>query len=577
MPNFFEDNPDIRFYLANLDLGELISLHEDGFKEAHDYSYAPGDLEDALDSYRQVLQLVGEIAGDFIEPRAETIDLEGNVLEDGEVVRSEAFQEVLERLAQADLMGFTLLRRFGGLHLPNLIYTMAIEIVSRADASVMNIFGLQRIAETINDFASEELQAKYLPRFARGEVTGAMALTEPDAGSDLQAVRLRAEPCDDGTWRLSGVKRFITNGCADVLLVLARSEPGTSDGRGLSLFICEAGPEIRVRRLEDKLGIHGSPTCELQFSAAPGYLLGERRRGLIRYALTLMNGARVAIAAQSLGIAEAAFRVARNFAGAREQFGKKIIRMPAVAELLVGMATGIQAARALTYEASRLVDMERGLKRKLAEGNLSDEETRALRLKTRNLSRWLAVFTPMCKYYASELACRVTYDAISVMGGSGYMEDYPVERHFRDARITTIYEGTTQLQIVGATPGILAGALDSWLDEHRLEGYKRPLVGLAKKLERMRIELQKAIAYLKDKKDQAYTELRARDLVDIACDVVMGHLLLEQALASRAKRAVAAKFINEACIRTHAHYLRITSSTHTALTHFPHIVGSSDV
>ena len=576
MSNFFTDNSDIQFYLDSIALSEMITLHEDGFKEADDYPHAPRDVEDALDGYRQVLELVGEEALDFIEPRAESIDLEGNLLEDGKVQRSQGFREVLKRLSQADLMGFTLPRRFGGLYQPNLIYAMATEIVSRGDASVMNIFGLQGIAETINDFASEDLKAKYLPRFASGEVTGAMALTEPDAGSDLQAVSLKATPADDDTWRLSGVKRFITNGCGEVLLVLARSEPGTKDGRGLSVFLCEGGPEIKVRRLEDKLGIHGSPTCELQFNEAPAYLIGRRKLGLIRYVMSLMNGARVAIASQSLGIAEAAFRVARAYAEAREQFGRRINQMPAVQELLASMAVGIQGARALTYETARLVDIDRALRTKLENETLSDEETRELRVKTRTLGRLLNVLTPMCKYHASELACRVAHDAISVMGGSGYMKDYPAERHLRDARITSIYEGTTELQVVGALPGIMAGALDYWLDERPLDDYQRPLAGLAKKLVKERSELAKAVAYLKDKKDQAYTDLRARDVVDIASNLVMGQLLLEQAKLSREKRAVATKFITESAIQTHAHLQRITSGARTTLTHFPQIVGESN-
>ncbi|MBP9026305.1 MAG: acyl-CoA dehydrogenase family protein, partial [Phycisphaerae bacterium] len=315
MPNFFIDNADIRFLFDHIDLATLARIQEDDFADARrspsngdpgPFDYAPGDAADAIDNYRRILEIAGQIAGEVIAPRAEQIDEEGNTLnEDGTVTLHPLVADNIRRLAQADLMGFTLPRRFGGLNCPNLIYTMAIEIVSRADASLMNIFGLQGIAETINAFASEDIKGEYLPRFARGEVTGAMVLTEPDAGSDLQAVRLKAFQDDDGKWYLRGVKRFITNGCGNILLTLARSEPEISDGRGLSLFLSERCDRIRVRHLEHKLGIHGSPTCELVYDDAPARLIGERQRGLITYVMALMNGARVGIAAQSLGIAEA--------------------------------------------------------------------------------------------------------------------------------------------------------------------------------------------------------------------------------------------------------------------------------
>jgi len=330
-------------------------------------------------------------------------------------------------------MGFTLPRRFGGLNIPTLVYSMANEIVSRADASLMNIFGLQGIAETINAFASEELKDAYLPRLAAGELTGAMALTEPDAGSDLQSVKVRAEEQPDGTWRLNGVKRFITNGCGDVLLVLARREPGEKGGLGLSLFLCERQPEIRVRRIEEKLGIHGSPTCELEFQDAVAYLIGERRRGLVTYTMALMNGARVGIAAQSVGIAEAAYREARNFAWTRTQFARRIEQFPAVAELLVGMKMLVEGSRILTCDASRVMDIDNILQERLEKGLVEGEEARETRQRRRRTKRLAGFLTPLSKYYASEAAVKVTSDAIQVLGGSGYMQDYPLERYYRDA------------------------------------------------------------------------------------------------------------------------------------------------
>ncbi|UCF00010.1 MAG: acyl-CoA dehydrogenase family protein [Planctomycetota bacterium] len=366
MPNFYTDNDDIRFLFKHIDLGALAKLCEEDFKFAGQFDYAPGDAGEAIQNYDMVLESLGQLSGDFIAPRAEDVDNEGNALnEDGTVSYAKGIQESLEKLAKAEVMGFTLPYRFGGLNFPNLVYSMAIEIVSRADASLMNIFGLQGIAETINAFASEEIKEQYLYDFAAGKVTGAMVLTEPDAGSDLQSVKLRAFTDDNGNWFLHGVKRFITNGCGDVLLVLARSEPDRAGGLGLSLFVCDRGPTVHIRRLEDKLGIHGSPTCEIFFDNTPCQIIGERRRGLAPYVASLMNGARIGIAAQSVGIAEAAFHVARDYAATRYQFGVAIERLPAVRDMLMDMKIDIEAGRALLYEASRVVDMEFGYNKRI--------------------------------------------------------------------------------------------------------------------------------------------------------------------------------------------------------------------
>ena len=463
MGNYFLDNEDLQFLFNFFDLEEIATLQETATPNG-EADYVPLDAKDAVDNYRRVLELVGEVAADYIAPHAEQIDREGNRLrEDGTVELHPLVRENLKRMAQADLMGFTLPRKYGGLNCPNLIYMMATEIVSRADASFMNFFGLQGIADTIYAFASEEIKDAVLPRFARGEVTGAMVLTEPDAGSDLQAVRLRAWQDEQGNWYLNGVKRFITNGCGEILLVLARSEPDISDGRGLSLFITERNPRIRVRHLEEKLGIHGSPTCELVFEDCPAKLVGERQRGLITYVMALMNGARVSVAAQALGIAEAAYRLARNFAHTRQQFGGPIEKLPPVAQMVVDMRVAIEAARALVYYTSRVCDLEVNNQR-ILEGkpDLSQEEKQNRRQLARTLRRLNAMLTPMSKYYASEMACAVASTAIQVLGGSGYMKDYAAERYFRDARITTIYEGTSQLQIVAAVRAVVSGTLESF-------------------------------------------------------------------------------------------------------------------
>ncbi len=567
MPNFFDQNEDLKFSLRWLDLADVVALREDGFAESGEYDYAPVDLEDALDSYRRVLRLVGDISANFIEPRAEDVDIEEAQFKDGEVKYPKGTAEAIERLAAADLMGFTLPRKYGGLNMPTVTYGMAIEMVSRADAGLMTIFGLQNIAETINDFADEESKMEYLPKFAAGEVTGAMVLTEPDAGSDLQAVATSATPPaegdDAGVWRINGVKRFITNGCGDVLLVLARSEHGTTDGRGLSLFLVEKGEGVRVRRIEEKLGIHGAPTCEIQFTNAPARLIGKRRRGLTTYVMSLMNGARVAIAAQALGIAEAAYRAALEFAREREQFGSAIIEFPAVYEMLTGMQTNIEAARALVCHASVITDLEHLLGRKVETLDRSAPEYSGLRAEHRDRAKLAGVLTPMSKLFACEMANQVTSDAIQVHGGSGYMRDYPVERHFRDARITSIYEGTTQLQVVGAVGAVLAGDLDGQFAQFKGRDYEKPLGTLAGKLERMLDRLHKCTAYVKKKNEREYTNLHARRIVELAADAYIGYLLLDQAKVKKEKQYTARNFILRAAARAEGNTKLVTSGDQT--------------
>lgn len=547
MANFFLDNEDLQFLFNHLDLAEIAAVQEDNFTRdrGNGYEYAPVDAADAIDNYRRVLTLVGEIAGDHIAPRAEKIDHEGNRLNpDGTVTLNENVRENLNVLAKADLMGFTLPRRYGGLNCPCLIYTMAIEIVSRADASLMNIFGLQGIAETIYAFAGEDIRSEYLPRFAKGEVTGAMVLTEPDAGSDLQSVSLRAYQDEDGQWRLDGVKRFITNGCGEVLLTLARSEPEISDGRGLSLFLAERGPRIRVRHLEEKLGIHGSPTCELVFQNVPARLIGERQRGLITYVMSLMNGARVGIAGQSLGIAEAAYRVAREYAHSRKQFGVPIEQLPAVAEMVTDMKVHIEAARALVYETCRVCDFENNNIRILDYFTPTDpEELKRRKAEARTYKRLNGMLTPMSKYYASEMCIKVANDALQVLGGSGYMKDYPVERYLRDARITTIYEGTSQLQIVAAVRGVCSGVFEKQAAEYEARQYSDPLLNeLKARLLEARELVLKGVAFVKTQSNE-YMDLSGRRLVDSAVAVLCGHLLLRQAESNERKRHVARRFI----------------------------------
>jgi len=572
--NFYTDNADILFHLDSLDLDRLVCIRERDFAEADEYDYAPADVPDALDSYRRTLDLVGEIAAETIAPLSPDIDIDGSHLchDEGCVHYAPGIAKALKVLGQADLMGATLPRRFGGLNLPGIIYTMATEIVSRADASLMNVFGLQGIAETINLFASEEQKQAYLPRFASGEVTGAMVLTEPDAGSDLQNVQLRAWQDGDGRWRLSGVKRFITNGCGEVLLVLARSEPDETGGMGLSLYLAEAGDRIRIRRTEDKMGIHGSPTCEMQFNDAPAQLVGERRRGLVTYVMALMNGARIGIAAQSLGIAEAAFRAARNYAAARVQFGRSIDRFPAVADLLVEMKLAVESGRALLYDATLAADYEYVLDQ--AKEREEDREKRsAINKEQKKYKRLAGLMTPIAKYWLSEMCNRVTYEAISVLGGSGYMKDYPLEQLYRDARITTIYEGTSQLQVLAAVRGVTSGTAEKRFAEFASADPPRGFKGMAAHLKRLRGKLAAAVDYLKDDQSADYLGLMARPLVDVAIDVYLAYLWMAMARHSKAKAVSAKRFIRRATPRCE-HTLRlITSGDRSTIDAFDVLVG----
>jgi hypothetical protein len=538
MPNFYTDNPDLRFCLREQDLEREIALREGDFSEAKTHDFAPRDAGEAWRQYEAVLSLTGEICAEFVAPRAKAVDREGNRLQDGEVILHPLLKESLARFREAGLMGLSIRREYGGLNLPQTVKYAAIEMVARADASLMNIVGLQDIAETIEEYAAEEVKRTALPRLCSGQDTAAMVLTEPDAGSDLGSVRLRAEPEDEaqGRWRLFGTKRFITNGCGEVLLVLARSEAGALGARGLSVFYARKGEGVRIRRLEEKLGIHGSPTCEIQFTGAPGILIGQRKRGLVDVAMSIMNGARVGIAVQALGIAEAAMRAAREYARSREQFGKPIRLFPAVYEMLANMRVQIEAARALTYRAAHVVEVLKSQER--AGGEEAKREVR-------ELTRLANVLTPLCKYYASEMGNRVADAAVQVLGGSGYMQDYPVERHFRDARITSIYEGTSQLQVIGAIGGVRSGVLRRHLQE-LLDQEAGASADLLREVRDLLPKYDAAVAALEAAKDSSFQDLYARPMVDLALDLYLGILLARQARGGEArKRAVAEAYFAE--------------------------------
>ncbi len=574
MGNFFTDNQDILFYFKNGNLEEIAKLQEYDFSDKKSFDFAPSDSQDAVDSYYRVLDELGDISANFIFPRSELIDRQGSTYENGEVHYAPAIADCIERLAKADVMGFTLPRRFGGLNFPNLVYTMAIEIVSRADASLMNIFGLQGIAETINAFASEEVKRQYLPRFSSGEVTGSMALTEPDAGSDLQNVGLRASQKEDGTWVLNGVKRFITNGCGKISLVLAKSEEHEKGGLGLSLFLYERDNTMKIRRIEDKLGIHGSPTCELQFNDSPALLIGERRRGLVTYVMSLMNGARLGIAAQSLGIAQQCFVEARKYAASRKQFGVSIDRLPAVADLLAEMQLQIETARALTYDAAVVVDKILGTLRKAEDKSIPEEERKALKRDAKKLERLADFLTPCSKYFSSEMCVKAAYDAIQVLGGSGFMRDYPVERLYRDARITTIYEGTSQLQVVAAKGSILSGIAEKNFAEMDNKDYGNTDPELKNKLIDARKLLAESVEFLKSKNHVDVINLYARKLVDMAIDIHVGYIFLQQAQTNDRKKIIANRHITTAFPKIKMNRDLIVNCETSTVDSFEELVGA---
>lgn len=544
MPNFFTDNSDILFQLEHLDLKEIVQIIEDDFEESKKFNYAPVNYEDALENYRKVLEVVGDIAGNFIEPRAADVDLEGAHYQAGEVKYAKGTQENIDELAKADLMGMVLPRRFGGLNFPTTIYLIATEIIARADASMMNIFGLQDIGGMINKYGNEEQKAKYLPQFVTGEYTGAMALTEPDAGSDLQAVKLSAHQNEKGEWFLRGVKRFITNGNAQVHLVLARSEAGTKDGRGLSMFVCLRDEKtMKIRRIENKLGIHGSPTCELQFNDTPAQLVGMRKFGLIKYVLDLMFRARLGVSSQALGIMQASYEEAVKYAKSREQFGKSIYNIPAVSNILIDMRVMLESGRSLMYKAGIEVDKkemyEEKIERLKKEGKPYSDYAAALK----SLTKTANLLTPLCKYILTESANKIAYDSLQIHGGTGYMKEFKVERFARDARITNIYEGTSQLQIVACTGGVIGDILKDFFDAHEKKIYPGGLEKLSNILKEIREIYYDCLKYITDKKDVTFQEVAAKDLVELYGYIYVGYLMLDEAMLNERKKFIANRYI----------------------------------
>jgi alkylation response protein AidB-like acyl-CoA dehydrogenase len=540
--NFFLDNADLQFRLEQLKLQDVLEIKEKAYQYSIQYPAAPRHYTDAIDNYRLLLEVLGEISAKVIEPRAAEADLEGAHFEDGQVRYAAATEEGLQALKQADLMGAMLPWEYGGLNLPESIFQMMVEIVSRADAGLMTVFGLQEISAAINEYGSPEMKEHLLPRFSRDGASGAMILTEPDAGSDLGAVQTKATYDEtSGKWYIDGVKRFATNGCADIQLVLARSEPNSRDARGLSLFVVENDETVHIRRIENKLGIHASPTCEVQYQHTPAALLGKRRYGLMRYAMALMNGARLAVGAQAVGIAEAAYREANSYASQRQQFNQPICDLPPVGRMLASMRAEIEATRALICETARWVDLVK-VYEQLTESNATPDPV--LRQKLKTASNLAETLTPLTKYYASEMGNRVCDQAMQIHGGVGYMREFNVERHFRDVRVTNIYEGTSQLQIVAATSKLLGHALDGLFDEWENLEYGDELSDLKIRLDDETRFFRQATEELKEKPREVI-DYYASDLADMAVYLVNAWLVLQDGRVSERKRELARLYINE--------------------------------
>jgi len=523
MANFYLDNPSLRHQLLHPLMKRIVELKERNYTEKELFDYAPFNYEDAFDSYEKVMEIAGGIFGEVVAPNAEAVDATGPKLMNNRVIYAPETVENLKVITQAGLMGLSMPRCYGGLNFPMVTFIMASDMAARADAGFCALWALQDCAETLYEFGDEDQRQKFIPRVCAGE-TMSMDLTEPDAGSDLQAVMLKANYDEvNDCWRLNGVKRFITNGDSDIHLVLARSEEGTKDGRGLSMFIYDKRDGgVDVRRIENKLGIKGSPTCELIYKDAKAQLCGSRRLGLIKYVMSLMNGARLGIMAQATGISEAAYREAFSYANERKQFGKAIIEFPAVYEMLANIKAKLDGSRAILYETARFVDMYKILEDIEKERKLDDPEKAELK----KFKKLADAFTPLGKAITSEYANQNTYDCVQIHGGSGYMKDYPCERYYRDARITNIYEGTTQMQVIAAIRHVMTGTYLSQMKAYHEEITNPEFEGLKTRLARMTDIYEQLVQKVADTKDNEYIDFHARRLVECAGHIFIGYLLL---------------------------------------------------
>ena len=526
MANYYTDHPELEFHLHHPLMKRIVELKERNFADKDTFEDAPVDYNDAIDNYNHLLEIMGDITANIMEPNSESVDLEGPHLVDKRMVYASKTYENLDATRKAGLWGISMPRRYGGLNLPITPYSMASEMVATADAGFQNIWSLQDCIETLYEFGSEEQRQKYIPRVCAGE-TMSMDLTEPDAGSDLQSVMLKATYSEEeGCWLLNGVKRFITNGDSDIHLVLARSEEGTRDGRGLSMFIYDKRQGgVDVRHIEHKLGIHGSPTCELVYKNAKAELCGSTRMGLIKYVMALMNGARLGIAAQSVGVSQAAYTEALSYAEERKQFDTAIVDMPAVYDMVARIKAKLDAGRSLLYQTSRYVDIYKALDDIARERKLTPEE----KAEQKKYTRLADAFTPIAKGMNSEYVNQNTYDAIQVHGGSGFIMEYKSQRLYRDARIFSIYEGTTQLQVVAAIRYITNGTYASIIQEMLQNEVSAEMQPLKDRVVKMVAKLEEAIEKVKEDNNQEVLDFLARRLYNMTGDVIMSLLIIEDA------------------------------------------------
>lgn len=525
MANYYTDHPEIEFHLDHPLMKRIVELKEKGYADKDQFADAPVCYEDAIENYKRVLDITGDVAANIIEPNSESVDLEGPHLVDGRMVYASKTVENIDTTCKAGLWGVSMPRKYGGLNLPNVVFSMLSEVISAADAGFQNIWSLQSCIDTLYEFGSEEQRQKYIPRVCEG-ASMSMDLTEPDAGSDLQRVMLKATQDEDGTWRLNGVKRFITNGDSDIHLVLARSEEGTHDGRGLSMFIYDKqSGGVTVRHIEHKLGIHGSPTCELVFKNAKAELCGSTRMGLIKYVMALMNGARLGIAAQSVGVEQEAYNEGLSYAKERMQFGKKIISFPAVYDMLSRMKAKLDAGRSLLYQTARYVDLYKALEDIGRDRKLTPEERQELK----KWNRLADAFTPLAKGTNSEWANQNAYDAISIHGGSGFIMEYKSQRLFRDARIFSIYEGTTQLQVVAAIRYITNGTYLNIMKEMLQGEVSESLKPLQERVAKLVATYEACLDKVKAGANQDEHDFLGRRLYDMTADIVASLLILDDA------------------------------------------------
>ncbi len=553
------DSKKLQYYLNDPLMKRIVELKERGFEDKDKFDYAPVNYEDAIENYKRIVDITDDVAKNVIEPNSESVDLEGPHLENNRMKYASKTYENLEATRKAGLWGVSMPRRFGGLNLPITVFSMLSEIVSAADSGFQNVWSLQSCIDTLYEFGSPEQQAKYIPRICAVE-TMSMDLTEPDAGSDLQHVMLKATQDADGTWRLNGVKRFITNGDSDIHLVLARSEAGTHDGRGLSMFIYDKRDGgVDVRHIENKLGIHGSPTCELVYKNAKAELCGERRLGLIKYVMSLMNGARLGIAAQSVGLEQEAYDQAVAYARERQQFGKAIITFPAVYEMLSRMKAKIDASRAILYQTARYVDIYKSLEDISRDRKLTADERKEMKL----YSRLADAFTPLGKGMTSEFANQCAYDCVSVHGGSGFIMEYKAQRLLRDARIFSIYEGTTQLQVVAAIRYITNGTYLNIMKELLTEEVSEAVKPLKDRIAKCVDLYAEAVEKVKADGNQNEHDFLGRHLYNMTGDIILSLLLLRDATnvpeEFEKSANVFVRMAEEECIGSHAYVMNFNA------------------